>query len=169
MEMTAKVTCPRCGRRSDAEVEAGDFPTRCAQCGALACQPGEKGAKRPLEQAPVAAPIKAGALAGILIARPPVVAVEKPKVKTIARSGLSISASGRAAADKADDVARVKARHNAILKAQLRGNYQVLGVVGVLLGMAALVMLAALALRGHVAHTQPAVTGVDVLHDASNR
>ena len=135
MQVSEKVLCTRCGQRSKAEAEAGDFPGRCQVCGGLTCppeSPNGRAVTRPLEAVPAAvSPIKRGALATILSSRRPVDAGPGVSKDTRATAVVTVTGAGAPGGllEGSVEMTSVQLRQKAVRRAQLRGSYQALGLV----------------------------------------
>jgi len=171
MQASEKVLCLRCGERSKAEAEVGDFPGRCPACGALTPPregPNGRAVTRPLEQVPGnTGTIKRGALAAILSTRPPV--EKRPATAGTDRTAAPADGGGGGqTADIRRALVSVQLHHKAVRRAELRGSYQALGVLGAaVLGLAMLLAISAFVLNVRSAKTHELPARVDAAGNPS--
>jgi hypothetical protein len=184
-EFFMNCTCPACGRRTDLEADAADFPTRCYRCGNFVRPPAEingvGAVGRPVRMAGSSQPaprLARGALAGWLTTaaheRMGVGAPDAPKIPTATPADAAQSfPRHRLRPECMRELAHAAARQKAFRCAELRGKFLALGFLGNLgFMMAALLSLSALALSARDHWFRPAQARADVLqttpHDLIN-
>jgi hypothetical protein len=158
MEDSMKASCPRCGRGTEIDSEAGDFPMRCQRCGALVRRGGKR-EEEGTDELPVRR-IERGTLAGLLISR-----TADELAPAVIRAGSMAGGAGsllRPESRKA--IARAAARQKALRQAELRASLQsfkALSWAG--LGLVALLLMGAGALKARAMWRHPTPTHADTL------
>ncbi|HVT79621.1 MAG TPA: hypothetical protein VHM90_03100 [Phycisphaerae bacterium] len=167
-----KASCPRCGRGTEIDKEAGDFPVRCTKCGALLRRSSKRAESDEAEAPAAVRRIEHGTLAGLLIAR----SSHQESAPTIIRaSRFGQAAVAALAADPSPsqhsilrpesrrEIARAAARQHALRKAELRATLQSFGALGWAgLALIALLLVGAVALKAHAMWRHP-----DPLHTSA--
>lgn len=156
-----KASCPRCGRGTEIDQEAGDFPMRCQRCGALV----RRSAKREEEADEPAAEsrrIERGTLAGMLISRS-----SNTLTPAVIRAGTAVSSDEARSIlmpESRRAIARAAARQKALRQAQLRAtlqSFKALSWAG--FGLIALLLIGAAALKARSLWLNPTPTHADTL------